>query len=188
MSYYNDNAQDFFNGTISVDMSPLYREFLPLLPEKSRILDVGCGSGRDSKAFKDTGYDVYAIEPSSNLAQLAERVIGDTVEVTTIQKFHPGFNFDAIWACASLLHIPMAELRGTFCHLSEILKKRGIIYCSFKYGDKETLRGKRKFTDLNEALLVEILPPPLSIYKTWVTFDIRPDRKEQWLNALLIKD
>lgn len=187
MPYYDDNARNFFNDTISVDMTTLYNEFLPLLPKKATILDVGCGSGRDSRVFQDLGYEVYAIEPSSNLAQLAESVIGKKVEVTTVQEFSHSCNFDAIWACASLLHIPMAELTATFRHLGKMLETRGLIYCSFKYGDKEIQRGERNFTDLNEQLLVDILPSSLSISKIWVTSDIRLDRQQQWLNALLIK-
>ncbi|PFG56331.1 methyltransferase family protein [Vibrio sp. ES.051] len=83
MNYYNQHAQAFFDGTISVDMESIYREFLPLVKNGGVILDAGCGSGRDSKAFKELGFQVHAIDASPVLAELAEELIEQPVQVTT---------------------------------------------------------------------------------------------------------
>lgn len=187
MSYYDVNAQSFFNDTVSVSMVSLYSEFLRLLPGNSRILDVGCGSGRDSKAFKNMGFQVVAIEPSPALASLAEEYIGQHVVVSSIQQFNSTQRFDGIWACASLLHISYSDLPSVFSQLSELLENNGVIYCSFKYGDCETVRGERKFTDLNEKLLADSLPSTLRVLKLWLTEDLRPNREDKWLNVILVR-
>jgi 2-polyprenyl-3-methyl-5-hydroxy-6-metoxy-1,4-benzoquinol methylase len=66
IEYYQQNADEFFNGTINVDMSNIYQHFTKDLHANALILDAGCGSGRDSKAFLDMGYKVDAFDASSN--------------------------------------------------------------------------------------------------------------------------
>jgi len=190
MNYYNLNAQAFFDGTINVDMVCLYNEFIPLIEKSSFILDAGCGSGRDSKAFKTLGFRVHAIDASQELAKLAEQQIKQSVQVTTFQKFDSRVQFDAIWACASLLHVPMIDLSVTFKRLADSLKAKGVFYCSFKYGDDEVQSNGRKFTNLNESLLQQVISGSfLKISKTWCTSDLRKGREqEKWLNAILIKE
>jgi hypothetical protein len=88
------------------------------------------------------------------------------------------------------LHIPSNELTTTFSHLAKFLKPKGVFYCSFKYGNNETERNGRHFTNLNEALLTNILKDsPLKIQQTWITSDLRIGREnEQWQHAILLKD
>ncbi|KFA98682.1 class I SAM-dependent methyltransferase [Vibrio sp. ER1A] len=190
MSYYNQNAEEFFNATINVDMETLYREFITLLQSGSAILDAGCGSGRDSRAFKELGFNVHPIDASEELAKLAEATIRQPVEVTTFQNFKSDKQFDAIWACASLLHVPYNELEDVFVNLSKHLALGGVFYCSFKYGETEVERKGRLFTNLNESLLDNVLSSTtLRTHKTWQTYDLREGREdEKWLNAILIKD
>ncbi|TOB16037.1 SAM-dependent methyltransferase, partial [Vibrio parahaemolyticus] len=135
MSYYNQHAQEFFDSTVHVEMDSLYREFLPLVQKGGNILDAGCGSGRDSKVFKELGFQVHAIDASAVLAKLAEELIEQPVQIATFQDFESEKRFDAIWACASLLHVPFDELPHSFLNLSKSLKNNGVFYCSFKYGN-----------------------------------------------------
>lgn len=65
LAYYNNNAADFFSNTVSVDMSVLYDRFLSVLSPGSLILDAGCGSGRDAKAFMQRGFRVAAFDGSA---------------------------------------------------------------------------------------------------------------------------
>ncbi|OBS96134.1 SAM-dependent methyltransferase [Vibrio cyclitrophicus] len=189
MSYYDQNAQEFFDGTINVDMASLYSQFIPLIPKSGLVLDAGCGSGRDSKAFKQLGFRVHAIDASEVLARLAEDEINQQVEITTFQQFTSPERFDAIWACASLLHVSMSELPSAVENLSNHLKPKGVFYCSFKYGNDEVERNGRRFTDLNESLLEEVIfGAGITVLKTWCTSDLRKGREsEKWLNAILIK-
>ncbi|WP_394241156.1 class I SAM-dependent methyltransferase [Vibrio astriarenae] len=188
--YYSENALDFFSSTVNVDVRKLYEQFLPHVPNQGKILDAGCGSGRDSKSFLDLGYQVTSLDANESLAKLAEEYLGQKVVVATFDSFEaaPG-EFDAIWACASLLHVPAIKLPETFNNLSLLLKSGGVFYCSFKYGDNEQVRNGRLFSDLNEAKLENILiSSSLSVVHTWVTSDARPGREsEKWLNAILTK-
>lgn len=190
MNYYDQNAQEFFDGTINVDMASLYSEFIPLITKASFILDAGCGSGRDSKAFKQLGFKVHAIDASEELGKLAKAQINQEVEITTFQQFSSPQRFDAIWACASLLHVPMNELPRTVKNLAKHLKPKGVFYCSFKYGDNEIERNGREFTNLNETLLEKVITGSgITVLKTWCTYDLRKGREsEKWLNAILIKE
>ena len=185
--YYEQNAQGFFNGTVEVDMSVLYNRFLPLVPEGGSILDAGCGSGRDALFFKNKGYEVTAFDASETLCKLASVLLNQTVECMRFNEITRQGEFDAVWACASLLHVPRAELSGSISALIGSLKPDGVMYCSFKLGDEERESGGRFFTDMTDTsfrALMSDIRPDVQI-ETWITEDQRPDRNESWLNALV---
>ncbi len=192
IKFYNDNANAFFNDTVAVDLTSLYQHFLPLLslPTQSvHILDAGCGSGRDTKFFIEQGFQVTAFDASEILAKKASKYLGLEVKKTTFIDFKSTILFDGIWACASLLHVSSDQLPQAFSNLAKQLKSGGIFYCSFKYGDNDTSRNGRDFTNADESRLAQFIKGAgLIIKKTWLTSDARPDRQnEQWLNAILVK-
>lgn len=186
--YYTENAQAFFADTVAVSMDSLYARFLPHIPPGGYILDAGCGSGRDTLAFLQKGYHVTAFDASSTLATLAERHTGQPVQVLRFQDLAWRREFDGIWACASLLHVPAADLPEALGRLALALRLGGVLYASFKYGRGEREHGGRRFTDIDEAGLRALLAqvPGLTELETWVTEDLRPGRAaERWLNTLL---
>ena len=71
LTYYNQNADQFYAGTVNVDFAAHRQRFLSYLPKPATILDFGCGSGRDAKAFLDQGYQVEAIDGSKEFCKLA---------------------------------------------------------------------------------------------------------------------
>ncbi|KAA6182729.1 class I SAM-dependent methyltransferase [Thiohalocapsa marina] len=189
-TYYDANAKAFFAETVAVDMTPLYARFLAHLPPAAAILDAGCGSGRDTLAFRQRGYALTALEPSAALARLAEAHCGLPVAVLRVQDIAWQERFDGIWACASLLHVPLAELPEVLRRLARALKPGGVLYASFKYGAGEREHGGRRFTDLDEAGLAALLRavPELTVVETWTTADRRPGREgERWLNSVMAK-
>jgi len=187
--YYERNAQDFYDSTIAVDMQTLYRQFLPFIPAGGSILDAGCGAGRDSKNFIDLGFNVDAFDASDELVRLATELIGKKVTVDRFQTYKSNKAFDAIWACASLLHVPLLELPEVFLRLSSMLKTNGLFYCSFKYGEEEIERNGRRFTNLNEISLTKLITGLLlDVEKQWITDDLRKGREsEKWLNVIMRK-
>ena len=188
-AYYAKNAQGFFTETVAVDMEPLYERFLPRLPAGGHILDAGCGSGRDCRAFIQRGYRVTAFDASPELARLARRHIGQDVLVMRLEEMDWQRTFDGIWACASLLHVPAAGLAEVMARLARALKPGGILYASFKHGPGEREHDGRRFTDLDESGLNALIAQvsALSLIETWVTGDLRPGRAcEPWLNTLLM--
>lgn len=189
VSYYNQNAQSFYEGTLSVDMSSLYPHFEPYLPVNGKILDAGCGSGRDSRYFLEKGFDVSAFDASAELAKLASQLIHRPVTVCQFDEYSSERTFDGIWACASLLHVPKDQLSQIVSHLSSLLKTDGLFYCSFKYGTEDVERDGRAFSNLTESGLDNTIDGlPLRIREMWQTSDLRAGRKnEKWLNAILLK-
>ena len=168
-------------------MSALYERFLDLLPASSRILDAGCGAGRDTAAFLQRGYQVEAFDASAKLVEIAQRVSGIAVQHSTFLNFSNAQPFAGIWACASLLHVPSSNLSATLQHLAGLLEPQGVMYVSFKYGEDDVERNGRHFTNCTEQRLQDFLQGTgLSIKESWLTGDKRPERaNEQWLNALL---
>lgn len=189
LKFYEQNSEFFNQVTLHVDMRDIYQHFLPLLPAKGLILDVGCGSGRDTLAFKNMGFNVEAFDGSEKLVQLARMNTGINVRHDTFESFHSGKSFDGIWACASLLHVDDKGLNGIVSKFLHYLKDSGFFYVSFKYGDKCEVRGSRFFHDMNEARLkVMCKEIGADIIDCWVTQDVRPDNNTQWLNTILAKN
>lgn len=187
LQYYNETAPTFVQGTITADLSKLHRRFLKLLPIQAHILDLGCGSGRDAKAFLDAGYQVTAIDGSAGCCKLAGDYIGQPVLCQTFDELDFDAAFDGVWACASLLHVPYAQLPVIFRKVARALKAGGYLYASFKYGDFEGERNGRYFTDLDEGRLAAVMQPVagLTIVETFVTGDVRDGRGgEKWLNVI----
>ena len=136
-------------------MEDHYSRFLSLLSDGASILDAGCGSGRDSLAFKKLGYKVKAFDASSAMVQATKSLAEVPVYQTTFQSAKFETLFNGIWACASLLHVPKRELSKVFDNLAAHLENDGIIYASFKYGANERQKGDRYFNDLTETSLEE---------------------------------
>ncbi|WP_303867608.1 bifunctional 2-polyprenyl-6-hydroxyphenol methylase/3-demethylubiquinol 3-O-methyltransferase UbiG [Acetobacterium wieringae] len=187
LHYYNHTAHTFVQGTVDADLCKLHRLFLKLLPIQAHILDLGCGSGRDAKAFIDAGYKVTAMDGSDGCCKLAGDYIGQPVLCQTFDELDFVNAFDGVWACASLLHVPYGELTGIFEKVVRALRPGGTLYASFKYGDFEGERNGRYFTDLTEERLLGLLEPMagLEVVETFVTGDVREGRDaEKWLNVI----
>lgn len=190
LQFYQQNADAFVVGTVSADMCDARTRFLKLLPSQAYILDFGCGSGRDTKAFLEQGYKVDAVDGSAELCRMASELTGIPVKQMLFESLSAVEQYDGIWACASILHLPRKELMGVLKKISDALKTGGILYTSFKYGDFEGIRSGRYFIDFTEGSFGELMEgiPSLRTVETWITNDVRPGRgDERWLNILLEK-
>ena len=187
VQYYEENAENFVSGTIHADMNEARHRFLKLLPQGARILDFGCGSGRDTKAFLEQGYKVDAVDGSWELCRQASEYTGIPVRQMLFQDLDIYNYYDGIWACASILHLSRMELADVLRRITSALKPDGILYASFKYGSFEGMRNGRYFTDFTETSLTKLWTgiESLPIIDTWVTKDVRPGREEErWINLL----
>lgn len=190
LNYYNQNAAQFCETTLSVEFSATQNRFLSRLPAAAHILDFGCGSGRDTKAFLNQGYHVDAIDGSEKLCKLASQHTGIRVRHMLFQELSAVEEYDGIWACSSILHLPREELAEVMRKMAVALKPRGIIYTSFKYGAFFGERDGRYFTDMTEKTFADFIGriQELQTEETWITNDARPGREsEKWLNLILRK-
>lgn len=189
LDYYNQNVTTFIADTISVDLKDTQNKFINALPG-DKILDLGCGSGRDTKYFLEIGLKVTAVDGSEELCKRASDYLGIPVYHMLFQELDLEDEYNGIWACSSILHLPKDELRTVFYKMVTALKSSGVIYTSFKYGEFEGERNGRYFTDFTIELFNEFIKniPDLKIEEQWITEDVRPGRRdEKWLNLLLRK-
>ena len=188
--YYNENARAYFDSTVTLDMGKLYGPFLKHLRPGSKVLDAGCGSGRDSLFFKNQGFQVTAFDASKEMVKLASELLDQKVLLMSFEDLSLTEQYDGIWACASLLHVKKTKLSRVVAELAKHLKDGGVFYISFKYGREEYWEEGRYFNHLDEDTLKEILQevPELRTEQLFISTDVRGYRSsDQWLNAYLIK-
>ena len=178
LQYYDQHAKAYVDSTRDVEFSQTQERFLQYLEPGAWILDFGCGSGRDTKYFRNRG------------VRIASEYTGINVRRMLFQDLDEVECYDGIWACSSILHLPCAELEVVLGKMARALRRRGIVYTSFKYGTEEGERSGRYFTNMTEEKMAGLLER-ISVYdveEMWVTFDVRPGRgDERWLNMILRK-
>lgn len=190
LDYYDNYADEFYKNTVNVEFDTTQEHFLAKLKNGSNILDFGCGSGRDTRFFLEQGYSVEAVDGSKELCKLACKYTGIEVKNMLFKELSEVNKYDGIWACSSILHLPLGELADVMKKMAIALKENGIIYTSFKYGTFEGERNGRYFTDMTEETFAKFLSEidSLEIEEQWITSDVRPGRgEERWLNLILRK-
>ncbi len=188
-NYYEKNAESYIEETIKCNMEEQYKLFTKYLIPKAKILDIGFGSGRDIEYFISKGYQAEGIDVTKAFVKNMQEK-GYTVYLKAAEDLDFINYYDAIWACASLLHVKKDCLNEVMEKCALALKENGIIYCSFKYGDFEGIKNGRYFNYLNEKDINEILKNTnLNLLEMVITNDVREDRKdEKWLNLVLRKE
>lgn len=190
LTYYDNHADEFYRSTVSVEFTAMQDRFLRKLKKGFYILDFGCGSGRDTKYFLEQGYHVEAIDGSAELCKRASQYTGIQVKQMLFEELAAVNMYDGIWACSSILHLPIDKLANVMQKMTTALKKNGIIYTSFKYGTFSGERNGRFFTDMTETTFADLLQRVvgLKVEEQWVSSDVRPGRSEEkWLNLILRK-
>ena len=188
--FYDSHAEEFYDNTVNVGFETVQVRFLNKLEKGAYILDFGCGSGRDTKYFLENGYMVEAIDGSKELCRLASSLTGINVKHMYFQELDKENKYEGIWACSSILHLPVDELIDVMGKMKIALKENGIIYTSFKYGDFSGERNGRFFTDMTEESFAKLLGKIDGLYveEQWISSDARPGRgEEKWLNLILRK-
>jgi superfamily II DNA or RNA helicase len=123
------------------------------------------------------------------MADLAAKHTGQQVVSRQFADVTEQSCYDGIWACASLLHLPVTEVSNAIGHLWASLKPGGVAYFSFKHGIGERQHNGRHFTDADQTRLSAWLDelPQLAQVEYWITADQRPERHEEWINALVFR-
>lgn len=190
IDYYNSNANQYFSNTVNADMSECCDRFLKYVVPGGRIIDIGAGSGRDIKYFRDRGYNVEGIDASEEMCRLASEYTGVEVQCERIQEWNPQKNYDGIWANASLLHLSFVEIEEFIIRTSDYLTKDGVLYISMKKGIQTGQDSNgRFFTDFSEQKVQQIMEKStaLVVYDSWETSDGMSRERFRWLNLILKK-
>lgn len=194
IEYYNENAEEYFQKTVDIDMQEHWDAFTSLLPDGASILDLGCGSGRDSAYFLSCGYDVTMLDGSYEMCNLAGIHTGQEVLCLKYEDIDFCNVFDGIWACASLVHIPANHIDELLKRIIRGLKINGIMYMSFHYGDFEGIRDGRYFTDYRGRSLKELIMrlPNVELVDIVKCKDVRmaeasEDTENSWIYAIIRK-
>ncbi len=162
--------------------------------EGKRILDLGCGPGRDARYFSENNFEVVGIDLSESFLKLA-RQNAPRAEFRKMDLTRPEFpreHFDGVWAAASALHIPKKQAGETLKQVSSVMKKGGILYLSLlegvgeRYTNIEFGNGrffayyaKEEIKEILESLgfrIIEIYPSPGDVHI-----------EMQWLNVFAVK-
>ena len=190
ITFYEKNGDAYADETLFIDMSDVYERFEVYLKDGDNILDAGCGAGRDSKHFLEKGYDVTSFDGCKKLAQRASSFIGKSVINMKFTELNYNEDFNAIWACSSLIHLTRKAFVKVLLKFYEALKPEGHVYISLKYGDSEKVEDGRVFTSYTQSLVKDIIDTktPFKIEEIWITSDKRAGREsEKWLNVILYK-
>ncbi len=189
LEYYEKNAEAYVKDTVSVDFTDVQNRFMQALKGR-KILDFGCGSGRETKVFMDLGFNVFAFDGSVEMCKLASKHTGIDVKHMLVQDIDFEDEFDGIWAYASLLHVPSDEMESVLLKLKKALKSNGIFCASFKPGEFEGQREGRYYTDLTEEVAAELFEKVgFKVIKTWLSDDVRKERSDlKWTNIIVKKE
>ena len=187
---YNRYAVPYYEETVDVSMEEVMKPFVELLPENAEVLDLGCGSGRDTIALGEKGFYVTPMDGSEEMCKLAEVNTDEEVLQMTFEEMDFDDVFDGIWACASLVHLTEDEMEEILGKLVQALKMDGILYFSVHKGDRDGIYNGRYFRDYTRKELYGLMEKfsELELIDIWTTQDVRPGKTDKmWLNVLARK-
>lgn len=189
LDYYERYAIPYYEETVELSMEEELDKFIEFLPENAEVLDLGCGSGRDTLYMEEQGVAVTPMDGSARMCELASihtdrDVLNLRVEDMTFDEV-----FDGIWMSALLGHFTLEEAKGIMQKTIDALKDGGILYFSVRKGDRDGRYSGRYFYDYNRDALNELLDSlsNINVLEIWKTID-KQDDDEKWFNVLLRKE
>jgi SAM-dependent methyltransferase len=189
---YDRAAEQFAARWSDLRLDRALDAFAGRVTGRRRVLDLGCGPGRDVHFLTQLGCQAVGLDLSAGmLAQARSRLPAVPLVRADLRRipFSPGA-FDGIWACASLLHLRRADLPATLTELSRLLRSPGgVLYVALKGGQGERWvtgsSGERYFFAYYQPAEVETLldAARFQVVESWVTPD-QAGRDEPWLNVV----
>jgi SAM-dependent methyltransferase len=109
--------------------------FMQMLPAAGRVLELGCGSGRDAEILLAHGFDVDPTDGTPAMAARAEERLRRPVKVMQFDELADVGAYDGVWAHASLLHVPRPALGSVLALVFRALKPGGLHFANYKSGE-----------------------------------------------------
>ena len=127
---------------------------------------------------------MVSVDGSKEMCRLAGNYIGRDVCNITFEELDYNNEFNAVWACASLVHVEIGEITGVLCKIQKLLKKKGILYASWKYGTGERIDNQKYYADYDEKGINELFSATsIKLIRKWVSEDSLI-RSSKWLNVI----
>jgi 2-polyprenyl-3-methyl-5-hydroxy-6-metoxy-1,4-benzoquinol methylase len=190
IDYYNSHANEYYRTTVDADLDAGRKKFAAYLPAGARVIDMGCGSGRDVLAFREMGLDAAGLDASEELVRLAKERLGIPVFKADLSCWTADEPYDGIWCCAALMHLEETDCRRFFANLKYNLKPGGALYISVKSGIETGMdsagRYMRNFTEEDIYELAGSVEG-LEITELWYSADTLSRNDFRWLNIIAVK-
>jgi ubiquinone/menaquinone biosynthesis C-methylase UbiE len=140
---YDETAKSYTDAHYTrTYWEPQYERFEKQLNAGDKILDVGCGGGRDSLRFMERGYEVTGVDLSPGMLAEAEKRVSNVgfIKMDMVDLKFPDASFDGIWCCASLLHIKRSSAHDVLRGFRRVLKENGVLFISVKEGEGDSVK------------------------------------------------
>ncbi|GGX57600.1 class I SAM-dependent methyltransferase [Saccharospirillum salsuginis] len=192
--YYDENATRFTERSLEENVDDALSRFTSHLVDGTRVLEAGCGAGRDIEYFMSKGFEVEAFDASIEMCNIARERTGIDVKHQRFDEYNPnGKTFNGIWASASLLHVPFENLISIYNKLISTLDEGGVFYASYKYGSEDKISEKsgRFFIHMNEERFKRLMDsiPNVKIAHLWASHDNRAHRQhDKWMKTIIKKE
>ena len=144
---YNKYAELYAKYTKDKLLQFQLTEFSSMLPKKGKVLDAGCGCGRDAAYLSEEGLNVTAVDICDGMINEAKKN-NVLVKKQDILKLKEQDEYDGVWCMATLADIPKTDVSKVLKNFFTSLKKEGILYIAVKEGKGEELIEKEKYGNL----------------------------------------
>ena len=198
LSYYETNASNLSKRYESADVVTLHQTLLKTFTPNSKLLEIGCGSGRDARFMFEKGYDITAIDGSQKMINEAKTIHPSlephlfTMQLPHSLEFEPN-SFDGIYSIATLMHLTQEEIRVTIQKIYILLKTKGKFLFSISIERDDTDKNdkdqhQRLFTSLSKEEWLEICSEyGFTILDTKVNRDGLGRSRIIWFSCILEK-
>lgn len=188
LSHYETHSLRFWQGTRDHDVSQNYQALLTALPsqEKLRILDLGCGPGRDLLYFKNQGHEAVGLDACAQFCAMARDYSGcEVLQQNFLDLNLMPESFDGIFANASLFHVPSQELVQVLQKLNAALRPQGVLFTSNPRGNEEGWEGNRYGTYMELEDFQKYLDVAgFKVEKHYYRPEGKPIQEQPWLAVL----
>lgn len=152
ISEYSETAREYESRVANLHHRIEGLLFSDLIPQGGKILDAGCGDGRDCKIFSDRGFKVTGIDLTPEFLLMASHKVpaANFYPMDMRQLSFEDNYFDGVWSCASIVHMDGSGVAQFLKEAKRVLKPNGVLYLAAKEGPKPVVYGPKTFFFYNE--------------------------------------